>query len=170
MFDARQIANCLLDLAETRGIKLTHLALQKIVYFCHGLAYARFGRPLLLNKIEAWKRGPVVRELYFAFNGYGERSIDGRATLISLGTGKPEIIAYDFSEDVLQHIEEVLDVYGPISAGKLVAMTHERGTPWDRTIAKAQNAANVGMHIDESLIREFFAPALAGKAHKENLM
>jgi uncharacterized phage-associated protein len=170
MYDARQVANCFLDMADNNHCPLTHLALQKIVYFAHGLSYARLGQPLLLNKIEAWKRGPVVRELYFAFNLYGERPIDGRAKLIDLQSRKPEVIAYEFPQDVLEHLRETFSVYGPIPGVRLVAMTHEVGTPWHTTVIRAQKSANVGMHIDESLIKNFFSPGSSPEAHKENFM
>jgi len=68
-------------------------------------------------------------------------------------------VDYDFPQQILEHLTEVLRVYGPISPGRLVAMTHEQGTPWEQTISRAEKRANVGMHIDEALIREFFAPA-----------
>jgi uncharacterized phage-associated protein len=106
MYDARQVANCLLDIADSQNCPVTHLALQKIIYFAHGLSYARLGQPLLLNKIEAWKRGPVVRELYFAFNSYGERPINGRASLIDLQSRKLETIKYHFPDEVFEHLSE----------------------------------------------------------------
>jgi uncharacterized phage-associated protein len=161
MYDARQIANFLLDEADGRRLQITHLALQKLVYFCHGLSYSRFGHPLILNRLEAWKRGPVIRELYFSFNKFGDLPITNRAKLLNVQTRTEEVIAYDFPAPICGHLEEVLRIYGPLSPGRLVAMTHEKGTPWERTISQAENSANVGMHIDEELIRQFFAPDLA---------
>jgi len=158
MYDARQVANCILDIGDREGVSLTHLALQKIIYFCHGMSYPKFGRPLLLNNIEAWKRGPVIRELYFCFNGFGDQKITDRARVLDIRTRCQEIIRYDFPYEILRHLEETFRIYGPISAGRLVAMTHEKGTPWEQTIRHAAKSANVGMHIDERLIREFFAP------------
>jgi uncharacterized phage-associated protein len=158
MYDARQVANCILDIGDRSGVSLTHLALQKIVYFAHGLAYARFGGPLILNRVEAWKNGPVVRELYFSFNGFGDRPIKGRAKTLDIRTRLQETITYKFPDDIYRHLEETFRIYGPISASRLVAMTHQRGTPWEQTIMAAAKSANVGMHIDEKLIKEFFAP------------
>jgi len=156
MYDARQVANCLLDLSDERGVPITHLALQKIVYFSHGNAYARFGKPLLLNKIEAWKKGPVVRELYFAFNTFGDRPISGRAEIVNFQSRRREKIGYNFPPEIMDHLRETLEIYGPIDPWRLVAMTHEAGSPWKQVIDGAEKKANAGMHIDESLIREFF--------------
>ena len=157
MYDARQIANCLLDIGDRKGCALSHLALQKIVYFAHGLSYAKFGKPLILNKIEAWKNGPVVRELYFSFKSFGDRPIDGRATLMNFETRSKEVIAYEFPAEITAHLEEVFSVYGPIPAWRLVGMTHREGTPWEKTTSAAEARANVGMHIEEALIQAFFS-------------
>lgn len=156
MYDARQIANCILDIADESGVAVTHLALQKIVYFCHGTAYARFGRPLLLNKIEAWKNGPVVRELYFAFNSFGDRPITGRAQLLDFKTRRNQKIGYSFSDEVSAHLRETFKVYGPLDPWRLVAMTHENGSPWKQVVDLSKKSANAGMHIEEALIRDFF--------------
>jgi len=152
----------LLDIGDRRGCQITHLALQKIVYFSHGLSYAKFNKPLILNKVEAWKNGPVIRELYFAFNSCGESPIDGRATLIDIESRKKEVIRYDFPPNVMTHLEEVFSIYGPIPAWRLVGMTHLKGTPWERTTSAAKTSANVGMHIDEQLIRDFFVSGPRG--------
>lgn len=159
MYDARQVANCILDIGDRQSVSLTHLALQKIIYFSHGLSYARFGKPLILNRVEAWKNGPVVRELYFSFNRFGDQPIRGRAEALNIRTRRNETILYSFPEDVFYHLDDVFRVYGPISAGRLVSMTHAKGTPWEKTIQAASKRANVGMHIDERLIRDFFAPS-----------
>jgi len=169
MYDARQIANFLLDEADERRLAITHLALQKLVYFCHGLSYSRFGRPLILNRVEAWKRGPVIRELYFSFNKFGDLPITERAKLMNVQTRVEEIIHYEFPASICSHLEEVLRIYGPLSASRLVAMTHEKGTPWARTISQAENSANVGMHIAEDFIREFFAPKLVKQECNANI-
>jgi uncharacterized phage-associated protein len=156
MYDARQIANCMLDLGDEQGLPVTHLALQKIVYFCHGTAYARFGKPLLLNKIEAWKNGPVVRELYFSFNSFGDRPITGRAEILNFQTRRPEKIEYSFPSDVLDHLKETFKIYGPIAAWRLVAMTHIEGSPWKQAIDCSKKTANAGMRIEEAMIQDFF--------------
>ena len=156
MYDARQVANCILDLGDKNRVPITHLALQKIVYFCHGTAYVRFGKPLLLNKIEAWKNGPVIRELYFSFNSFGDRAISGRAEMVNFRTRQLEKIAYNFSADVLDHLQETFQIYGPIDPWRLVAMTHKEGSPWRQVVDRARKTANAGMRIEEPLIRDFF--------------
>jgi uncharacterized phage-associated protein len=46
-YDARAIANLLLEFAETRNVRLTQIALLKLLYFAHGWYLARTGKPLI---------------------------------------------------------------------------------------------------------------------------
>ncbi|MCY4672954.1 MAG: DUF4065 domain-containing protein, partial [Bacteroidetes bacterium] len=57
----------LLKKAAEEGEGLTPLQINKLVYICHGWAWGKLNRPLIDNRsgqIEAWKYGPVVREVY----------------------------------------------------------------------------------------------------------
>src|SRR5688500_4115918 len=79
MHDVREVANFVLDLAEEKGIALSNMAINKIVYFVHVDYLLAFSQPLVSAKIEAWDHGPVFRELYAEFKAFGDNSISGRA-------------------------------------------------------------------------------------------
>ena len=64
-YDARAVANFLLDHADARGLSLTQLMLLKLLYFSHGWYLNRFKSPLVENEFEAWEHGPVIREKLF---------------------------------------------------------------------------------------------------------
>ncbi|MGH6962497.1 MAG: Panacea domain-containing protein, partial [Dongiaceae bacterium] len=74
-YDARAVANCLLDYADSKSSEITLLTLMKVIYFAHGWHLARFGQPLVTNHFEAWERGPVVRVLYDEFKDRRARPI-----------------------------------------------------------------------------------------------
>lgn len=78
-YDARAVANALLDRAEASGMAVTNLALQKLVYFAHGLMLTRHGRALVDGYFEAWEHGPVHPVLYGAFKHSGREPIAERA-------------------------------------------------------------------------------------------
>ena len=40
------------------------MKLQKIVYYSQAYHLVRYGQPLFSERIEAWRNGPVVRDLY----------------------------------------------------------------------------------------------------------
>jgi uncharacterized phage-associated protein len=43
----------------------------KLVYYCHAWMLGVYSRPLVRQPIEAWRYGPVVRELYRSIREYG---------------------------------------------------------------------------------------------------
>ena len=64
---ARQFVRLAWEDEELEG--LTHLRLQKLLYYAQGWHLAAFGRALFAGHIEAWKHGPVVQEVYPTFAG-----------------------------------------------------------------------------------------------------
>src|SRR5687767_14250246 len=70
-------ANCFLDIALRENIPITHLKLQKLLYFAHGWYLALTGEPLFEDKVEAWQFGPVIPPVYHQFKKYGNQPIDG---------------------------------------------------------------------------------------------
>ena len=58
-YDGRAVANLLLDLADTLGLRLTHMAVHKIAFFAHGWRLADRNEPLIRQQFEAWNYGPV---------------------------------------------------------------------------------------------------------------
>ena len=73
--DGRAIANFILDYCDSRGSRVTNLALLKLVYFCHVWSLIKLGRPLVRHKFEAWELGPVLPYLYRAFKKFDRAPI-----------------------------------------------------------------------------------------------
>lgn len=124
MLTSQDVANYFLvkasrddDNEEREGI--THLKLQKLVYYAQGFYLATKGVPLFEEDIVAWKHGPVVRALFDTYKGCGSSPIDAPADF------DPQSIP----GDVRDFLDEVYEVYGQFSAWRLREMTHE-DPPW----------------------------------------
>lgn len=157
MYDARDIANFLLDSADAKGIPITNLSLQKLLYFAHGWFYAIYEQPLIRNKFEAWQYGPVQRVLYDQFKACRDRPIRGtRATYIDPENGKSVYRAPSIDRDHARLISDVLDKYGKFSAGQLVERSHAEDGPWEYVWQQAEDAIYPGMRIPDSMILEHF--------------
>lgn len=122
--DARIVANALLTLASNDGKKLTHMKVQKLVYYCHAWMLGLYSRPLLEQPIEAWQYGPVVPDLYHSLRRYGGDAIPRQ---ISRYEVRDDTSPFDYYEKDL--IKQVWDKYGGFTAAELSRMTHDRGTP-----------------------------------------
>jgi uncharacterized phage-associated protein len=157
MYDARDVANFILDSADRRDLRITNLALQKLLYFAHGGFFAMFEEPLIRNKFEAWQFGPVQRMLYDQFKFFKEKPIIGtRATHINPDTGEPFYRAPDIDPDHAAIIEQVLDQYSGFSAGQLVEESHAEDGPWEYVWQQADDVVFPGMRIPDSMILEHF--------------
>ncbi len=73
-YPARLIADYFITLANEETIgegnaseKITHLKLQKILYFAQSAFLSIQKGPLFDEKIEAWKYGPVIPDIYKIF-------------------------------------------------------------------------------------------------------
>ena len=54
---------------------LTHLKVQKLLYFADGVNLAVNDKPLFKEKIYAWQHGPVVKEVYEKLKVNGNKDI-----------------------------------------------------------------------------------------------
>jgi uncharacterized phage-associated protein len=87
-YDPRAVANLMLDEADKRGWTITNLALQKLLYFAHGIHLTKTKRPLVSGYFEAWQYGPVHPAVYRAFKPSGSAPIINRAVAKDPLTGK----------------------------------------------------------------------------------
>ena len=101
------------------GDPITHLKLQKLLYYFQGFHLAALGPPLFSDSIEAWELGPVVRCIWDKYKAYGSSAIAAPATL-NLSAFRGEQISL---------MGEVYRVYGGFTAWRLSQMTHKE-MPW----------------------------------------
>lgn len=157
-YDVRGVANFVLDLAEKDGLSVTNLTINKVVFFLHAYFLVRFGRPLVSAKVEAWDYGPVFRELYREFKTFGDQPIVGRAHRINPEHGRREICQCEFSEDEKRFLERLGRQYVKLSPGALVAMSHEKGGPWDQ-VWNHVTRVNASMSISDEVIKGWYQSA-----------
>jgi uncharacterized phage-associated protein len=155
-YDGRAIANYMLEVAASEGIRLTNLQLQKIVFFAHGTYLSLFNAPLVLNRFEAWEHGPVIPELYHALKQYGDRPITSAVNRYDLESQSYVLVTAEITVSDRQHIAETLKFYGRMNPWELVRLSHVSNGPWSQTIERSKNRANFSLVIDPQVIKRFF--------------
>jgi uncharacterized phage-associated protein len=155
-YDARMIANFILDCSEATGGALTQAALLKIIYFCHGWYLAWKNVPLCSNQFEAWEYGPVVKVVRDAFRKYGRAPIRDRAQRLNVFQGTWEEIPDEISTADKLIVRKIFEHYRIYSTPKLIAMTHEKDSPWDRLWNSPEPVARLGLRIKNNEIRQHF--------------
>ena len=134
-FDSRQIANHFIRFAKNDHRFVFVTAIMKQVYIAHGWTLALVDRPLIGDRIEAWRYGPVIPAIYYNFRG-GQVFFNIDQEMMN-----------DAEESIVQ---QVYDIYGDMSARQLTSITHAPGGPWD-VVTKAQ-----GLIIPDSLIKSYY--------------
>lgn len=152
--DPRAVCNLMLDEGERLGLELTHLALQKLLYFAHGTFLVEKGRPLVSGYFEAWKNGPVHPAVYKAFKVSGAKPINFRAHRHDALTGKVQPIALPAEPDVRRSVVGIVSKLGSLSAGRLVDISHARHAPWHFVVEEGRSAMALGLRITDAVILE----------------
>jgi uncharacterized phage-associated protein len=155
-FDAAAVANHFLDKEA-----LDHMKLQKLAYIAHGWHLAIVDSPLFYNRVEAWKYGPVIPDLYHSLKLWGRKPITER--LVHTDPSSCALVPWDFdkskeAEQARLIADRVWEVYKGFSPLELSAMTHEKGTPWEQVRSNCPSEALEHGHlvIPPNLIRDHY--------------
>lgn len=124
MRDARHVANEFIRRSRERNRLLTHMQIQKLVYFAHARMLSLHRRPLISQNFEAWQYGPVVPVLYHALSRHGSDRVEEiipMYTEAAHGARERDIVDWAF------------DKYSQLSGPELSELTHAPDEPWART-------------------------------------
>lgn len=156
-YDARKLANLLLDSFDIRTAELSNKKLNKLLYFVHGAGLARLGYPLVRNHFEAWDHGPVIDVVYHAFKQFEWAPIQSRAMAFDYAVGFEKVIDYkDINPSDRDFILRVASYYNKYSADELEEMTHEVDSPWAVVRSTPKIDRGIKDRIPEDLIRSYF--------------
>lgn len=121
MVKAIEVAKYIVQEALYRKSPVSNLKLQKLLYFVQGVSLALNNVPAFEDKIVAWKYGPVVEDVYYAYSMYGANDI-----II------PFEADLELAEELKNVVKLVLDELLEVSAIELVKETHVDGSPWSK--------------------------------------
>ena len=127
---------------DTEG-PITHLKLQKLLYYAQGIGFGRANLKLIREPFLAWEHGPVIREIYNHYKSYGTAALPKDESL--------DLSAIYNNDVVVALLEETISLYGIYDAWYLREKTHCEA-PWVDTKRDEVIA-------DEVMIR-FFKKAL----------
>jgi uncharacterized phage-associated protein len=124
------------------------MQLMKLVYIAHGWSLALLDRDLFSDRIEAWKYGPVIPNLYHATKAFGRNVIP--QDLVD------DSAASAVDDDIQAFLEDVVAKYGHLNGIQLSNLTHMPNTPWHDTY----EANIMGKEIPDPLIRSHYQAKL----------
>lgn len=159
-YSAKAIANEFLNFAKQDNIEISQMKLQKLVYISHGFCLALLKKPLIGEKIEAWKYGPVISCLYNEFKNYGSSNITSKAKNMiidddfNISTEIPKV--NDNDSETIDLLKAVWEKYKVLTASNLSDLTHRDGTPW----AKVFKEGVPNLIISNEIITEHYKQLL----------
>jgi uncharacterized phage-associated protein len=145
------------------GDSITHLKLQKLLFYAQAWALVLLEKPLFDEDFQAWQHGPVLRSVYDRFAGSGYQALPTPSRRDQSA----------FEPEVEELLEDILSLYGEHSAKVLEDQTH-REDPWVN--ARGGRPANAPCRtvISQESMRTFYGamfrehggPVVAPKAQR----
>lgn len=76
MITALNVANTFLARAKQDNVDVTPMKLQRLIYIFYKEYLKKTNEKLFEEKFEVWKYGPVLSDVYYAFQKYRANAID----------------------------------------------------------------------------------------------
>jgi uncharacterized phage-associated protein len=155
-YSALDIAKWFINAADREaGDAITHLKIQKLVYYGQGWSMALLRHPLFDENLLAWTHGPVARTVWDKYKDSGFDSI-GWEKITKRITGNASLL-----------LEAVNDKYNVFSAKQLERMTHSE-PPWMEARGGIPLEAKSDRPISKDTMEKYFRGLfLRGKEAKE---
>ena len=115
---ASNLAKYIIHKANNMDVPITHLKLQKILYYVAGVFAGVLNERAFWDRIEAWGYGPVVRNVYIEFCSWG-----------ALPLICEEEVSLDYDDEQKELVDFVIDQKIRMSGRELVNATCSE-SPW----------------------------------------
>lgn len=147
MHHARDVAAELIRLASSSEAAdhLTHLRLEKLLYYVQGWSLAFRDRPMFRGQIQAWQHGPVAVDAWHAFKAFNQRLI--------LDSDVEEVGGLPLPDRMF--IAAVWEAKKHLSASALWQQTHDE-QPWRDARGDLPPAAPSSREIPHEAMKRFF--------------
>lgn len=140
MKNSIDLAKYVVRYANKKGVAITHLQLQTILYYINGCFLGVFGEPAFYDDIEAWKYGPVVPYVYDYYRSYGYLPLIQR-----------EDVQLNYNDEEMRLLDYVIEMKMKLPARKLVGDTHME-KPW----LLHKNEIDIKPFITQDEIKDYF--------------
>lgn len=125
---------------------MSHLKLQKLLFYCDAYHLAYFNEELITDNFEAWVHGPVSKKV---FDSFKDKSIL-YSDLSFSGNSKETLNLFsELTSEQQELINDVLSVLSKWTSLQLETSTHKE-TPW----IEARNGIGIGDRCNNEISKE----------------
>jgi uncharacterized phage-associated protein len=128
---------------------MSHLKLQKIIYYIEALHLAYFDKSLIDDDFQAWLHGPVSRKIYDALKGYSVLYSEVEYKADETNRNPTDLIKSALTEDQVVLMTDILTEYSKLTSYQLETLTHEE-TPW----IEARKGVPIGDRCENIISKE----------------
>lgn len=135
--------------------KMSHLKIQKLLYYIQAYHLAYFDEPLMNVDFEAWVHGPVCRAV---FDSFRDKSLlyNDVAYETKEGDADPEeVLKATLASSQMDLIDEVLGAFVSWKGTELEAMSHTE-TPWLEARGNKDPSERCDTVINRDSMRQFY--------------
>ncbi|AZQ44102.1 Panacea domain-containing protein [Nonlabens ponticola] len=154
-------SNNLVDYILVRGGAMSHLKIQKILFYIQAYHLAYFDVPIIEDEFQAWVHGPVSRKIY---NSARDLSILHTELKFVLDEGEldPAIIVNDtLTASQMEVVNDVIDELKELSGLQLENMTHSE-EPWIYARRGYDAGQRCEVVIPNECIRDYYKSQVYG--------
>ncbi len=113
-----------------RGGAMSHLKLQKILFYVQALHLAYFDEAIIKDDFEAWLHGPVSRVVFDKIKDLSVLHSEIMFAPEQWPNETPQqILERTITSDQLDLVDEVIDSFGKLTSSQLENLTHSE-SPW----------------------------------------
>jgi len=149
-YEAETIANVFLRFAKEHGRGVSHMKIQKLLYFAQGHAMSLLDAELISDNCQAWDYGPVYPNVCRHLKKFGASAV--RSEIVD----EEDAERFDPAQAtaVKPFLRVVWNKYGELDALRLSELSHVTAGPWATT--RRMNHGYWRAVVDKALIREYF--------------
>ncbi|HEW98045.1 MAG TPA: DUF4065 domain-containing protein [Beggiatoa sp.] len=145
-YQVNQIADWFLaSIDREAGDTISHLKLQKLMYYAQAWSLALNDSSLFDEYFEAWTHGPVLPSLWQRFKEFDQDSIPLKAIISTT----------EFSTEDEKLLSDILNSYGDLSAKHLEELTHSE-TPWREARGNLPIEVRSNNIISQEIMQEYY--------------
>lgn len=145
------VADYIITLCDESGEYLSHLKLQKLLYYTQAWYLAFYNEPLFKGKFQAWVHGPVNRDIYNRFS-----SSKSLYSSIDIEDIRSDFDVKNIPSKGKKLIESVLETYGSYTGAQLEEMTHDE-KPWKEARKGYRPSQRCEEDINEKTMQQYYA-------------
>ncbi len=168
MYQVRAVANWFIQKGILEGNPIEQMKLMKLVYVAQGLSLAiNPQEPICDAVVEAWKYGPVIRDLYHEIKVNGNRPISKLLPQDEMLIGlDDDVTEYEdptvpsTDTKMIKILQAVWRSFGKYTGIQLSNWTHEEESPWDKFWNKKGGKNVRSTVIDDSELAGYFSKFL----------